>query len=78
MVYALPRIRPGESDAQSSLVFWHTNRSPNLGQTTRPSDIQQKKGLCRKITKPADDRVKIKESGKRDKYLYLARVLKKL
>ena len=23
--------------------FWDTNRSPNLGQTTRPSNSQQKK-----------------------------------
>ena len=37
MVYAEPRIRPGESDAQNSKWFVDTNRSPNLDQTTRPS-----------------------------------------
>ena len=33
--YAQPRISPGEWDAQTSLGFWDTNRSPNL-------DSQQK------------------------------------
>ena len=35
---AQPRIRPEEWDAKTSQGFWNTNRSPNLGQTTRPSD----------------------------------------
>ena len=43
VVFAQPRIRPGEWDAKTSLGFCDTNRSPNLGQTTRPSDSQQKK-----------------------------------
>ena len=41
MVYTQARIRPGEWDAQNSLGFWDTNESPNLGQTTRPSNNQQ-------------------------------------
>ena len=27
---------------QNSLGFWDTNESPNLGQTTRPNNSQQK------------------------------------
>ena len=42
VVYAQPRIRLGEQDTQSSLVFWDTNGSPNLNQTTWPSDSQEK------------------------------------
>ena len=38
VVYAQPRIRPGEWDAQNSLIFSDTNVSPNLSQTTRPND----------------------------------------
>ena len=43
MVYVQPRICPGECDAQTPLGFWDTNGSPNLGQTTRPYNNQQKK-----------------------------------
>ena len=43
VVYTGTRIQSGEWDAQSFLGFWDTNRSPNLGQTTRPSDSQKKK-----------------------------------
>ena len=43
MVYAQPWTRPGEVDAQTSLGFWDTNRSPNISQMTKPNDIQQKK-----------------------------------
>ena len=52
MACVQPRIRPGKRDAQTSQGFWDTNGSPDLGQTTRPSDSQQKKenfpncGLC--------------------------------
>ena len=65
--------------------LWHTNRSPNLGQKTRPYNNQQKKKKKKKkISKiidfdvPADHRIKLKEYEKRDKYLELARELKKL
>ena len=43
MVYTQPRIRPGEWDEQTSLVFWRTNGSPNLGQTSRSMVSQHKK-----------------------------------
>ena len=52
MVDAQSRICPGEWDSQAPLGFWDTNGSPNLGQTTRPNNNQQKKenlqncGLC--------------------------------
>ena len=81
MIYIQPRICPGEWDAQNSLRFWHTNRSPNLGQTTRPYINQQnkKKRTCRilDLAVTADHRVKLKESKKKAKYLDLARELKK-
>ena len=60
--------------------FGDTKGSPNLGQTTKPYNNQEKKRTCRIVdfTVPAGDRVKLKESEKRDKYLDLARELKKL
>ena len=36
------QIPSGEWDAQTSLWFWGTMGSPHLGQTTRPSESQQK------------------------------------
>ena len=59
--------------------FLYTNRSSNLGQTTRPSDSQQKNRTWRIVyfAVPADHRVKLNESEKRDKYLDLDRELKK-
>ena len=65
--------------------FWDANRSPNLGQTTRPCDSQkkkkkkkEKKRTCRIVNfaVPANYRVKLKESEKRYKYVDLARELK--
>ena len=81
MVYAKSRIRRGEWDAQRSLGFWDTNGSPNLDQTTRPNNNnQQKKETCRIVDSAVstDHRIKLKESEKKDKYLDLARKLKKL
>ena len=43
MVYAQPRICLGEWDAQTPMIFCDTNESPNLGQTTRPYNNQQKR-----------------------------------
>ena len=43
MVYAQPKICPGEWDPQTLLGFWDTNWSPNFGQTTRPYNNQQKR-----------------------------------
>ena len=58
----------------------HTNGSPNLGQKTRPYSNQQKKRTCKIVdfVVPADQRVKLKESEKKDKYIDLAKKLKKL
>ena len=53
----------------------------NLGPKTRPYNNQQKKKkkICKVVdfAVPADHRIKLKESEKRDKYLDLARELKK-
>ena len=66
-------------DTQNSQGFLDTNGSSNLSQTVRPCDSQEKKGTCRIVdfAVPADYRIKMKESGKRNKYLDLARELKK-
>ena len=68
-VHAQAGIRPGEWDAQSSLGFWDTNRSPNLGQSTKLSDCQQKKRTCRIVdfVVPTNNRVILKESEERER-----------
>ena len=43
MVYTQPWICPRKWDEQTSLEFWDTNWSHNLGLTTRPRDSQKKK-----------------------------------
>ena len=61
--------------------LWHTNESSNPGQKTRSySNQQQKKRICKIVdfAVPVDNRIKLKESEKKDKYLDLARELKKL
>ena len=57
----------------------HTHGSPTLGQKTRPSYEQQKKRICKIVdfAVPAEHRIKLKEFEKKDKYLDLARELKK-
>ena len=70
-----------ENDTQTSMGLRHTNGSPNLGQKIRPYINQQKKKRTCKIVHfavPADHRINLKESEKKDKYLDLARELKKL
>ena len=55
--------------------------SPNLGKKTRPNNNQKKKRELAKLPTllvPADHRIKLKECEKKDKYLDLARELKKL
>ena len=57
----------------------HTNGSPNPGQKTRPHNNQQKKkNICKIVdfAVPADHKINLKESEKKDKYLDLARELK--
>ena len=77
MVNAQTKIGPWEWDAQNSLGFWDINRSPNLGQTIRPSN-SKKKWTCRTggFAIPPDHRVKSKEREKQDKYLDLTREVK--
>ena len=61
--------------------LWHTHESPYLSQKTRPYNNQLKKKRIWKIVDfavPADHRIKLKESEKKDKYLDLAGELKKL
>ena len=78
MVYAQHRIRPGEWDAQISLGFWDTNKSPNVGQTTKRKERKNQNCRIVDFAVPADNWIKIKESEKRDKYQDLARGLKNL
>ena len=65
---------------KNSYGGWHTHGSPNLGQKTRPHNNQQRKIICKIVdfAVPADHRIKLKESEKKDKYHDLARELKKL
>ena len=66
--------------AQTPMGFWDTNGSPNLGQATRPSDSKKKRERTCRIGDFAvlsDNRVKLNEIEKRDKYLDLVRELKK-
>ena len=78
MVYAQPRICPGEWDAQTPLEFWDTNGSPNLAQTTRSSDNQQKRENLQNCRLCCPGWPQSKESKKKDKYLDLASELKNL
>ena len=60
-----------ENETQTFLGFWDTNGSPNLGQTTKPFDIQQRKKKNYQIGNfavPGVHRVKLKEIEKRDNY----------
>ena len=68
-----------ENETQNSLGFLDTNESPNLGQTTRLSDSQHKKKTNRIVdfAVQADNRAKLKGSEKGNKYVDLARKLKK-
>ena len=58
-----------------------TNGSFTPGQKTRAyNDQQKKKRICKMVdfAVPADHRINLKECEKKDKYLDLARELKKL
>ena len=80
MLYARPHIYLWKWDGQTPQGFWDTNWTPNLGQTNRPYDKRPKKenlqnlGLC----SHGWQKNKWKESEKKDKYLDLAKELKKL
>ena len=70
-----------ENDTHKLLWDFDTNESTYLGPKTRSYNNQQKKKKICKIVDfavPADHRIKLKEYEKRDKYLDLARELKKL
>ena len=49
MVNSLLRIRPKKYETQTSLGFWDTNGSPNLGQTTTLIDNQWNKKEKREL-----------------------------
>ena len=81
MVYAQSRTCPRKWYAQTPVGLWYTNESPNLGPKTRSYNNPQKKKkkICKIVdfAVPVDHRIKLKECEKRDKYLDLARELKK-
>ena len=52
VAYAQLRTRLGEWDAQSPEGFGDRNWSPNLGQTTKPTDIKQKREPAESQTLP--------------------------
>ena len=84
MVYAPPSTCPRKWHPQTPVGLLYKNGSPNLGPKTRSYNNKQKKKKKKKVCKivdfvvPADHRIKLKECEKRDKYLDLARELKKL
>ena len=63
-----------------TMGLWHTGGSPNLSQKTRPYNNPQKKETCKIVDFAvlADHRIKLNKSEKKDKYLDLAKKLKKL
>ena len=81
MVYAQPRICLRKWHSQTPMGLWFTNGSPNLYPKTRSYNNQQKnkKNICKIVDFAvlADHRIKLRECEKRDKYLDLARELKK-
>ena len=68
-----------ENDIQTPMRLWYTSGSHNLSQKTRPNNKQQKKKNFQNyvLAVPANHRIKLKESEKKDKYFDLARELKK-
>ncbi len=86
IVYAPPSTCPRKWHTQTPMGLWHTNGSPNLGQKTKPYNNQKKKKkkkekkTCKIVdfAVPDNHRIKLEECEKRDKYLDLARILKKL
>ena len=71
-----------ENGIHKVLWDWHVDGSPNLSQKTRPYNNQKKKKkrICKIVdfAVPANHRIKLKECEKKNKYLDLARELKKL
>ena len=75
MVYAQGRTWLEEWDTQTLLGFWNINGSFNLSQKTWPYNNQKKKKRTYKIVDfvvPANNRVRLKESEKKAKYLDVA------
>ena len=60
-------------------VLWDINGFPTLAQTTRPYNNEQKKRSCWIVdfSVPADHRIKLKESEKKNQYQDLTKELKK-
>ena len=79
MAYAQHSIWPREWHIYTPIGLWLTD---HLISARRPDliIINIKKGICKIVDSavPADHRIKLKESEKKDKYLDLARELKKL
>ena len=69
-----------ESILENSLGFWDTNGSPNSARRPDLVIVNKRKRTYQvgNFAIPADHRVKLKESKKKDKYIDLSRELKKL
>ena len=68
-------------DNDTHKLLWDFDiQTHHLISKTRPYNNQQKKRICKIVVfaVPADHRIKLKESEKKDKYGELARELKKL
>ena len=58
--------------------LWNTKGSPNFGQKTRPYNNNNKIFQIVDFAVSADHRVKLRECEKKDKYLDVARKMKKI
>ena len=80
MLNAEHNICSGKWDAQTSLGFWGTKGSSNLGHATRPynnNHLQQENYRIMDFAVPASHRIKLKESEKKNTYIDLMCELKK-
>ena len=80
MVCAQPSTYPRNWLTETLLGHWHTDRLHNLDLKADLTIINKIKRICKIVdfAVPADHRIKLKECEKKDKYLDLARELKKL
>ena len=62
-------LKSDDNNNNNNMGLWHTNGSPNLGKKTRPYSNQQQKKRTFKFVDfavPADRRMKLRESEKKD------------
>ena len=68
-----------ENVTQTPMGLRYTHGSPNFGKKTKTYNNQLKMRICKIVNfaVPAENRIKLKEYKKKDKYLDLTREIKK-